>query len=302
MQHEQIESKHRIGIALAIALLLGLASAAQAQSPVLFSPDITAPLGTVGPATVADDDAAADDAAGTVTPVLLTMLGAAVPANAEVAGLELSGIPIPAALSLDITAPLPGLPLIAPAVPQDVVSWDPNTDTYSLTFDGSAFGVPPNARIDAVSRNPVGNLLLSFDITLVLVPVGAVDDEDLVELSPLGFLMEFDGSANGIAPGLDLDAASRVTEASTDLLLSFDGSGIVAGIAFDDEDTLLFDPIAVTWTMFADASLSDPVDWPAADLVALPEPGFASSLLSGAAALAWLSRRRAARRARAGSR
>jgi hypothetical protein len=97
MKQMDIRSKHGIRLALATALWLGLAASAQAQNGVLFSPDITAPLGTVGPATVADDDAATDDAAGTVEPVLLTMLGAAVPANAEVAGLEPSGT-IPVAL------------------------------------------------------------------------------------------------------------------------------------------------------------------------------------------------------------
>jgi hypothetical protein len=188
--------------------------------------------------------------------------------------------------------------VVSPAVPQDVVSWDPNTDTYSLTFDGSANAVPANARIDAVSRNPVGDLLLSFDISLMLPGIpGIVDDEDLVEFSGGAYSMEFDGSANGIAPGLDLDAASRETEASIELLLSFDGSGVAPGpVPFDDEDTLLFDPVGGTYTMFADASASDPVNWPAADVVAVPEPGFVSSLVAGATALACLARRRAARR------
>ena len=168
---------------LVSAVLLVCAAPAHAQSPTLFVPDKTAPLGTV---TVADDDAAADDAAGTVTPVLLTMLGAAVPANAEIAGLELSRT-LPAALALDVSAPLPGLGT-APD-PRDVVSWDPNTSTYSLTFDGDVAGVPANARIDAVSRTPGNALLLSFDTTAVLPLVGTVDDEDLVEVIPGGFSM-----------------------------------------------------------------------------------------------------------------
>lgn len=276
--------------AAAFAVLLGCAVEADAQSPILFVPDKTAPLGTVGPVpTLADDDAGADDAAGIVTPVLLTMLGAAVPANAEVAGLELSTT-LPAALALDVTAPLIGL--VAPADPRDVVSWDPNTGTYSLTFDGGVSGVPANARIDAVSRTPAGGLLLSLDTTAALPLVGSVDDEDLVEVVPGGFALYFDGSASGVPVSLDLDAASRPIDGSALLLLSFDGSGVIAGIPFDDEDVLLFDPGLVTWTMFADASLSDPIDWPGADLVALPEPGAALSLFAGAALLAALSRRR----------
>jgi hypothetical protein len=280
--------------AAALAVLLGCAVEAHAQTPTLFVSDKTAPLGTVAPVpTLGDDDAAADDAAGTITPVLLTMLGAAVPANAEVAGLELSTT-LPAALALDITAPLPGLPPATPADPRDVVSWDPNTSTYALTFDGGASGVPPNTRIDAVSRNPAGALLLSFDTSVVLPLVGPVDDEDLVEVVAGGFAASFDGSANGVPTNLDLDAASRPADGSALLLLSFDASGVIAGIPFDDEDVLVFDPLGGTWAMFADASLSDPVDWPPADLVALPEPGAAASLFTGAALLGALARRRRA--------
>jgi hypothetical protein len=43
--------------------------------------------------------------------------------------------------------------------------------------------------------------------------------------------------------------------------------------------------------MHFDGSTSDPTDWPAADLVALPEPGFLPSPPSGALALAALRRK-----------
>lgn len=275
----------------ALVALFGFAFEARAQTPTLFVPETTEPLGTVGPATVADDDAAADDAAGTVTPVLLTMLGSAVPSNAEVAGLELSTTSAPL-LTLDITATLPGL--AAPAEPRDVVAWDATTSTYSLFFDGSANGVPANARIDAVSYNAAGDLLLSFDTTVALPGVTA-DDEDLVSWSPGPvYAMFFDGSANGVPTSLDLDAATRVTPTADDQYLSFDGSGVITGIPFDDEDVLLFS--GGVFSMAADSSLSDPVDWPRTDLVALPEPGSELSLLAGAALLAWITWRRKRRR------
>ena len=50
------------------------------------------------------------------------------------------------------------------------------------------------------------------------------------------------------------------------------------------------DTIALTDAMCFDGSTSDPTDWPAADLVGLPEPGPALSLLFGALALAVLRR------------
>ena len=270
------------------ALLLALAPSAWAQGKTLFVPETTSRLGPVTPATVADDEAAADDAAGSVTPVLAAMLGT-VPPNAEIAGLELD-TKLPPALALDITAPLPGL--AAPVTPRDVVTWNPNTSTFSLLFDGAANGVPPNAKIDAVSYSATGQLLLSFDTTVALPGVTA-DDEDLVSWSPGPvYAMFFDGSANGVPTNLDLDAASRLDFTSNILLLSFDGSGVIAGIPFDDEDVLEFDPGTSTWSMYADSSLSDPGNWPRTDLVALPEPGAGLSLLAGAALLAWLTRRR----------
>jgi hypothetical protein len=275
--------------AAAFASILGLAVQANAQSPTFLVPDVTATLGTAAPVpTLDDDDAATDDAAGTVAPVLLTMLGAAVPAEAEIAGLELSTT-APAVLALDVTAALPGLPPGSAASPQDVASWDPNTDTYSISFDGALAGVPENARIDAVSRTPGGALLLSFDITVELPLVGDVDDEDLVEVVPGGFQMAFDGSAFDVPEELDLDAASRPDAVSADLLLSFDGTGEIAGVPFDDEDTLLFS--AGTWALYSDASLSDPAGYADVDTVALPEPGASVSLVIGAALLAALSRR-----------
>jgi hypothetical protein len=157
--------------------------------------------------------------------------------------------------SPDVTAALPGL--ATPAEPRDVVAFDPGTSTFSYAFVGAANGVPPGARIDAVSRDPAGKLLLSFDVTLTLPGVGTVDDEDLVRFSGGSFGMVFDGSANGSAPG------------------QHPGPG--------------------TWEMYADASQSDPTHWSGVDLVALPEPGFAASFASGALLLALLGRRRAAR-------
>ncbi len=51
---------------------------------------------------------------------------------------------------------------------------------------------------------------------------------------------------------LDLDAAQRLDNGH--LLLSFDGSGSVAGIGFDDEDVLEFDAAAIGWELAYDGS------------------------------------------------
>jgi hypothetical protein len=274
----------------ASALLAVLAPlAAAAQNPVDFAPDVTAPLGT-GPAlVVTDHDLAHDDAAGGVTGFLIP--SGTLPANVEIAGYHplASGNTL---LALDTTTILPGLPAGTPAEPRDVVEYDPATALFSVFFDGSAAGVPASAQIDAVSANGALEPQLSFETSATLPGVGAVDDEDVVVFSGGVFAMVYDGSAAGVPAALDVDAVEPAT-GPAGFLLSFDTSGTVGAVTFDDEDVVRYDSGLGTYAMYTDASLSDPVDWPRADLVALPEPGALPGLAAAAALLAGLRRRRA---------
>ena len=61
-------------------------------------------------------------------------------------------------------------------------------------------------------------------------------------------------------------------------------------MAFDDEDVLSYDPVAAEWELFYDGSDLHPDAWPAADLVAVPEPGMLASLAAGLAAQGGLGR------------
>ena len=279
---------------LLTALVAVVTSAADAQTahPVIATPDITADLGTAASAIVRDHDAASDDGFGSVAiPAYLAPMFAAIPANAEVADFELSSSPaVGWLLTIDTAVSLPGLPGGALAEPRDVVRFDRGTSTFSVFFDGSANAIPSGVSIDAVAVDASDRLLLSFDTTLSLPGAGMVADEDIVRFQAGSYALEFDGSAAGIAGELDLDAAHRVRDSNL-LLVSFDGHGNVPGVTFADEDVLAYDTVAHTWAMYFDGSQSDPNDWPAADLVALPEPGPGVSMLCGAAALA-ASRRR----------
>jgi len=135
-------------------------------------------------------------------------------------------------------------------------------------------GQMSDARADAVSSMPrIGPLgptgdrviLLSWDISVKLENGTIIDDEDLWGPGNNGLF--FDGSAAGVDTALNLDAAHYLP--GTDrLLLSFDGSGIVGGIPFDDEDVLRYDRSGQTWSMAYDASTKD-VAWVPADLDAL---------------------------------
>jgi hypothetical protein len=260
---------------------------AAAQNKVHFSPDVTADLGSVSGSVVTDEDVALDDNAGTVTLLPAPGVGP-IPPNAEVNGyISMAGGD--KLVSFDTTIALPGL--AGPAEPRDVVRFNAAGGTYSLFFDGSATGVPANSRVDAVALDASNDLLLSFDITVSLPILGPVDDEDVVRFAGGLFSMLFDGSAQGVAPNLDVDAVAE--EPTTgDLLLSFDGSGTVGGVIFDDEDVVAFNSAGPSFSMYTDSSLSDATDWPPTDLIALPEPGFGVSMLAGLFGLSLLCRLR----------
>ena len=218
-----------------------------------LSPDITAGLGAE---TVHDENVAADDLAGAVTLVGLGNL----PEEADLDGYHRlpSGDQL---FSLDTTAELPGG---LTAAPGDVVRFDGTT--YTLEVDGIAAGLPPNAIVDAVSIIEAGDLLLSFDITVSVDGI-TVDDEDLVRFDGVTFSLFLDGSAAGVAGALDLDAVHHL-DPNGHLLLSFDGSGTLGGVDFDDEDVLEYDPVGGTWEMAYDGSAQHS-GWPQGDLDAV---------------------------------
>jgi len=283
-------------VLLASIALLSPAGSAMAATPIGIiagSPDVTVDLSG---ATASDENLPFDDLAGTIV-----VLGPPdIPATADLdayhhaAGNDL--------FSLDTTVVLPGGLTVEP---RDVVRWD--SLDYTLDFDGSAEGVSGDARIDAISIDAAtGDLLLSFDVSVDLSGLD-VADEDLVAFDGSVFSLYFDGSAHGVSEALDLDAAHYV-ESNGNLALSFDGSGVIGGIAFDDEDVLEFEPGSGLWTLAFDGSVEH-AGWAPADLDALyllpvPEPSLASALFAGSGFLAILRRQqwRRAERPRSGQR
>jgi hypothetical protein len=238
------------------ALLTFFAPAAHALTPLnglRFSPDITVNLGGT---TVTPENVAQDDLAGTVSLVNVGVLpfGTSVTAYHRLNGGD-------QLLAFDTTVSLVGG---VTARPGDVVRF--NGATYTLEFDATAEGVPLGVNTDAVGLVNGGDLLLSFDTTVTLGAVTA-DKEDLVHFDGAVFTMFFDASAAGVPPGVDLDAVDHLDQ-NGHLLLSFDTSGVVGGVAFDKEDVLEFDPGTGVWEMAYDADMQYS-DWPPANLVAL---------------------------------
>jgi len=249
-----------------------------AQQVVSASPDVTIDLGSgVVPA---DEDVAVDNQLGLV---LLENLGALPDASDVIAlGLDANGDRL---LAFDTTTLLFDGTV---ARPGDVVRYD--GAAYAIEFDSTAEGLPDGVLVDAVSLQPTG-LLLSFDTTVDL-PGGVIaDDEDLVRFDGANFSLAFDGSAEGLAAALDIDAAQDLGGGA--FAMSFDTTGAIDGIVFADEDVVRFD--GANWTLEYDASAVN-ASWAAADLdaVMIPEPGFAQAALLAAFGLGWVSRAKSA--------
>ena len=173
---------------------------------------------------------------------------------------------------------LDGVGLVGPA---DVVARD--GESYVVELDGTVVGVPPGVAIDGLAEVGPGSFLLSFD-TAVTLPGGVVaQDEDVVLASGGAFSIAVD--LTGIVPdGLDLDGLDRSSDGAV-WYFSFDGSGRLGGVPFDDEDIVAWDG---AWSLFYDADAVDPA-WAAVDLAAfsvLPRGIFADGFESGDVA-AW---------------
>lgn len=225
--------------------------AATPLSEVRVSPDTTATLS----GTTADDESVVrDDLAGSVTSVAI----GSIPAETDLDAYNVrpNGVQL---LSFDTTVALPGG---VTARPGDVVRYD--GASYAIEFNAAAAGIGAGVNLDAVAL--YGNsLLLSFDTAFDIGGLH-VEPADLVLFDGAASSSFFSASSAGIAPGLNLDAADYLP-CNGHLLLSFDGSGTIGGVAFDDEDVLEFDR-AGTWEMAYDGSAHDP-NWGPADLDAV---------------------------------
>lgn len=244
------------GLAVAALTLLILAVPVRAQmfDAVRFAPDITTPLDGV---TVDGGRLATDDLSGAITLLDIANL----PAGARIAAAHrfANGDVV---LAFETTLTLPGAGTVEP---RDLVRYTSAGGTYSLVLAGVDVDIPTGAAIDALAITETGTILLSLDVSL-----GTFDDEDVLAVDGDTLTLFRDLSAAGIAEALDLDALDLATDdGEMRLFASFDGSGAVDGIPFDDEDVLSYGLTSMSWALAYDASLA-PAPWPAAaDLIAL---------------------------------
>jgi hypothetical protein len=258
-------------VALACSLAgVALASTANATTAldIRYSSDITVDFDAVPNDILGDEDVATDDLAGNVSELSVGTY----PDGADLSAYHFVGANAQW-IALDTTVALPGLPAPGIATPGDVVVYDFGGNTYSYLFQASAAGLPAGVAVDAVAADQLGRPLLSFDVSVDIDPTAAVvvaDDEDVVRWNGgTSFTLVLDASAAGISGALDADAL-HFLPATRNYLISFDTSGTVGPVTFDDEDVLEYDPEGATWTLLYDGDA--PVTgqaWAGADLDAL---------------------------------
>lgn len=107
------------------------------------------------------------------------------------------------------------------------------------------------ARIDAYDELGDGDLLLSFDIAVLLPSGVSARRADVVRFDGAAYSVEFDAFAQGVPQEANVDAVSM---RGRDLLLSFDTSVLLGGLAADDEDIVSFD--GASYSMLFDGSAS----------------------------------------------
>ena len=256
MKRSHRSASARQGCAMACFLAIVAASSPAQILTVDISNDIT---WTAGAATIDDEGARRVSLPSTVSALDL----GALPPTADVTAYQVldDGRRV---FSLDTFADLGGG---LTAGPEDLVAW--NGALYALFMDGSVAGIPVGTAIDAVARQRQAGVtytLLSFDIPTALPGGLTADDEDIVAWSGAAWTMFFDGSANGIPESLDVDGFDR-DPVNGARYFSFDTSGRITTVDFDDEDVIAFD--GSTWSLAYDASASLSASFAAGDLDAL---------------------------------
>ena len=174
-------------------------------------------------------------------------------------------------LTIDTTAALPinGTGGTVTVTPKDVASYNPSTSFFSsaLNFVGASNSVPDGTRNDALGMDSAGDLLLSFDVTISVPKSGGgsitVKPADLVSVKGGVYTLVFNATAAGIPDGTNLDGATMLP--NTDLLLTFDVIGSIAGIDFTPTDVLEFNSGANSWVLSFSGASRD--EWPDGSLI-----------------------------------
>ena len=112
--------------------------------------------------------------------------------------------------------------------------------------------LPGAADLDGYHQMPNGDQLFSLDIGAELGGGVTAAPGDVVCFDGIVYKLALDGTAEGLGPGVEIDAVSALE--GGDLLLSFDVTVSVDGMTVEDEDLVRFD--GATFTLFFDGSVA----------------------------------------------
>ena len=184
------------------------------------------------------------------------------PAGVDVAAYWPFGILV--VISTTAALPTDGSGDTVTVSPRDVALFNFDSQFYSPTlfFQGSSNGVPDGTQIDSLGQDSLGNLLLSFDVTVRLPKAGGgtltVKPADLVSFDGSAYTLVFDSTAAGIPDGMILDGASLLPNGH--LLMVFNQSGSLGGTDFTPTDVLEYNPAANSWSISFNGAAQD--GWP----------------------------------------
>ncbi|MHC4233895.1 MAG: PKD domain-containing protein [Planctomycetota bacterium] len=143
---------------------------------------------------------------------------------------------------------------------EDILTYDGDTDTWSVYFDGSDVGLDgSNSRdVRAFHLLANGDLLLSIHGQATLPDVGNVEPSDILRFSGSTgpttsgtFSLYLRGADVGLA-GEEIDAIGFAPDGR--LVISADGSFSVPGASGKDEDLIALDPGGASWSLYFDGS------------------------------------------------
>jgi len=233
-------------LAFVVITCNGPAFAATPLAEIRFVPDTTILAGgaVVGPADVARDDLNGSPAV-LVGPGIL-------PAGTTINAYHFNAAPGTHWFVLGNTASLPGGVV---AGPRDIVAY--NGSQYSLLYSAAALGLPDGVAIDALATLDGTALLLSFDTSVTLPGAGVIQPSDVVLYNSGVYSMLMSAEAAGVPPGVNLVGLDHL--ANGHLLVSFDVSGAVGGVAFARNDILEYTPGSPgTWEPVYRPAVSNP--------------------------------------------
>lgn len=152
---------------------------------------------------------------------------------------------------------------------EDILRFDPNTNTWTIYFDGSDVGLGSNSRqdVDAFDLLGDGTILLSIAGSATIPNVGSITDADIVRFTPtsLGlttagtYSWHLDGSDVGLTTtGEDIDAIDQLDDGR--IVISTLDNVSVTGVSGVDEDLLVLTATSLgattagTWALYFDGS------------------------------------------------